>query len=124
MAKSIRSKVMRRHRTALRKAICEPMIQRRQEQLAANLAESMSEKSGKTIAKLRAVFHPNDPKEGDATASPADDMEEQEEEEEEVQEEVKVQTVEVTPAKVTTKEKAKKLKAALKQKSTKQLVWF
>jgi hypothetical protein len=121
MAKSIRSKVMRRHRTALRKAICEPMIQRRQEQLAANLAESMNEKSGKTIAKLRAVFHPNDPKEADVAATPVEDMEEEQEEEEE---EVKVQTVEAPQAKAATREKAKKLKASLKEKSTKKLVWF
>jgi hypothetical protein len=56
MAKSIRSKVMRKHRTALRKAICEPLERKRQEQLAATLEENLREKNGKTITNLKSVF--------------------------------------------------------------------
>lgn len=127
MAKSIRSKVMRRHRSVLRKTVCEPMIQKRQEQLSANLLDSIQQKSGKTIANLKAVFHPS----GGSPAA-AEDMEQQQGQEEEVVEEEEEvgqgqkQVLEVkTDSNESKKKKNQKMKKVLlNEKSRKPLVWF
>lgn len=113
---------MRRHRTALRKAICEPLIQKRQEELAANLQNSMKEKSGKTIASLRAVFHPNDPVEGNTITSVPQSVD-MEEENEEVDQ---ASTPEPSTVEKQNKKKGnqKSKKIVLQKSSNKQLVWF
>jgi hypothetical protein len=124
MAKSIRSKVMRRHRALLRKTVCDPMIQKRQEQLSANLSDSLQQKSGKTIANLKSVFHPS------GSTSNEETMEQQQQEDVEEEEEVQVQKQQVTEVKQADLTESKKKKNQKKkvllnaEKSRKPLVWF
>jgi hypothetical protein len=99
------------------------MIQKRQEQLAANLLESMQQKSGKTIANLKAVFHPT------GSVSNEETMEQQQEEVVEDEEEVVQEQKQVTEVKPDLNENKKKKnqkmkKILLNEKSRKPLVWF
>mmetsp|Transcript_13471 Transcript_13471/g.20254 ORF Transcript_13471/g.20254 Transcript_13471/m.20254 type:complete len:124 (+) Transcript_13471:78-449(+) len=59
MAKSIRSKKMRKNRSALRKTVSEPIAEKRRQILAKKLEASIMEKKGQTILGLKSVFGTN-----------------------------------------------------------------
>lgn len=110
MAKSIRSKVKRANRSLHRKAVADPIIQKRQQKLAENLQKTLNEKSGSSIVGLRSVLSVN-------PLSKVDDIPEDDVDvvEEEVKEDKKSK-----PKKI----KVKALTTSIKSKPTKQLVWF
>ena len=52
MAKSLRSKVKRAHRTQLRKVYAEPLIKKKQEKTTKKLHDDIEVKSGGSLASL------------------------------------------------------------------------
>jgi hypothetical protein len=108
MAKSIRSKVKRANRSLHRKAVADPIIQKRQQKLAANLQKTLNEKSGSSIVGLRSVLSANAPPKKD------DDIEDVEEEEVKVDKKSDAKKIKVKALTTTT----------AKSNPTKKLVWF
>ena len=56
MAKGLRSKSQRKNRTLLRKTLTIPLIEKRQEELAASLKAKLNEQNGSTIAGLKTLL--------------------------------------------------------------------
>jgi hypothetical protein len=111
MAKSLRSKKMRKNRTLLRKTVSEPIAIQRQKKLAENLDKVIKERDGSTIIGLKAVFGVKDTSNEDKTAAKSD---------------MEVDVVEeVVKEKVSVNEKFKARKGSKsKNNPSKVLVWF
>ena len=61
MAKGLRSKVKRRNRSFIRETLSRPITEKRTEEIALTLKESIIEKNGTTIIGLRSVLGNGDP---------------------------------------------------------------
>lgn len=59
MAKSLRSKSMRKNRSLLRKNVSEPIAIKRQEKLAEEMKKISQDRNGSTILGLKSVFAVN-----------------------------------------------------------------
>ena len=119
MAKSLRSKTKRANRAQLRKNLSDPIIKRRQEQVAAALAATLEKKTGKSILGLKSTFSV-------AGAAESGAIDEFEEEEEEGAEELAAavseesQNTKKMAQKLLLKEKLKKLKSSRKEETYKK----
>jgi hypothetical protein len=56
MAKGIRSKTMRKHRTILRQTVYAPIIKANQEKIAKQIAEDLKKTDGSSITQLRKLI--------------------------------------------------------------------
>jgi hypothetical protein len=91
MAKGLRSKSMRKNRSYLRKTRIEPLIQKRQEELAAKLRENLEKSKPNSLLKVKEVMNKTqrDIVEGE---NDDNDEEEMQEEDDDDEEETKVTT--------------------------------
>ncbi len=118
MAKSLRSKTKRANRAQLRKNLSDPIIKRRQEQVAAALAATLEKKTGKSILGLKSTFSVA----GAAESGAIDEFEEEEEGAEELAAAVseESQNTKKMAQKLLLKEKLKKLKSSRKEETYKK----
>jgi len=119
MAKSLRSKIMRKNRAQLRKTVGDPIIKRRQEAISAAIKKGLEEKQGGSLLGLKNIMSST----GNVPTESKEEMEEDEEDEISKDDEI------VFGNKKFSKEHLKKKISAVKssrpaKNSTKQLVWF
>jgi hypothetical protein len=118
MAKSIRSKSRRHNRAELRRKFSDPIIKKRQENVAEILANCIEQKSGSSMLGLKDVLSVG---KGDISGTMEKSIDD-DEELDDVDNEQK--TTAKVAAKILLKEKLKSLKASKKSNSRKELVWF
>jgi hypothetical protein len=120
MAKSIRSKSMRKNRTMLRKTLSEPAALKRQEKLANDIKVKVEEKAGGSIIALKGLFKRNE-----STKIVADGDDEEEDDEEETDGGLPFPKPSLKGGKLSVKEKFKLRKEAKARKNPdKKLEWF
>lgn len=89
MAKSLRSKIKRAHRTQLRKVYAEPLIKKRQVKIAKTLHKDIAVKKGGSLASLAAAMK----KQEDEMDDEDDDVDEEEMEEKDGKKEAEVKSL-------------------------------
>ena len=57
MGKSIRSKVMRKNRSTLRKTLVDPIMKKNQEKCANDLDNAINQRAGSSIGNLKSLLH-------------------------------------------------------------------
>ncbi len=122
MAKGLRSKSMRKNRSFLRKTLVEPIIEKRQEQLAEKLQKSLDAKQEPTtLLNLKKLLPTTEKNASNENVEDKDDeeMEEEDDEEDEQPKAEKKKSKKVNPF-----QKPKAVKAAKSNKPQKEMVWF
>lgn len=89
MAKSLRSKSMRKNRAQIRKSLSNPILKRRQEVLTAELQRSVDKRAGKSIVGLKATMFAKEEKKGGGAMEEDDDDEDDNVDEEDAESDIR-----------------------------------